>query len=266
MITEITENEILHGQNAPHRFREVVHGSAGGKAVVTFSDRTAHRLNLDLAASLLSSLGTLLSIYPSDGCWSDLGVRLDADPIRTHGTGENPLHIDLVDREFPPKYIALYCIRNDPHGGGATMLSDLWAAYGGLAEEDRSVLSEDLFSYWTDEGAHGVGNSLPTFPVLPSALRAGTVIRFTGKMATHLHHGLLADPTILPAASAAFDRLVEHVNHHALDYLLKPGQMIVFDQRRYAHGRRALGHRQDRVDVDSRRLLKQAYVSGWEDK
>lgn len=266
MITEITENEILYGRRAPHRFREVVHGSADGKAVVTFSDRTAHRLNLDLAASLLSSLGTLLSIYPSEGCWSDLGVRLDADPIRTHGTGENPLHVDLVDREFPPKYIALYCIRNDPHGGGATMLSDLWAACSELAEEDRSVLSEDRFSYWTDEGVHGVGDSLPTFPVLPSALRAGAVIRFTEKMATHLRRGLLADPAILPAAAAAFDRLVERVHHHASDYLLQPGQMIVFDQRRYAHGRRALGQRQDLVDMEARRLLEQAYVSGWEDR
>lgn len=260
---EITEAEVLHCANAPHGFADFVHGRAGGRAIITFSDRSDHRRNLSLGTSLLSALGAVLSIYPADGCWSDLSVRLDADPIRTHGTGENPLHIDLVDREHPPRYIALYCVRNDPLGGGATALSDLWAASTELSAADRAVLSEAAYSYWADEGVYGVGASVPKFRIIPPDLQPGTVIRFTAKMLPHLRRGDLVEPRLRATAAAAFGRMVLSARQNAWRTVLRPGQMIVFDQFRYAHGRMPLGKGQETVPLTSRRLLRQAYVSGW---
>jgi TfdA family taurine catabolism dioxygenase TauD len=261
-LSEFTEAHVLYGVSAPYGFAEAMRGEAMDRAIITFADPTAHRRNLDLAASVLSTLGALLSIYPADGCWSDLTVRLDADPIRTHGTGQNPLHIDLVDRSNPPRYIALYCERDDPQGGGATALSDLWAVYGQLSADDRAVLSKPAFHYWTDKDVHGVGEPLSQFPLLPVELQPGIPIRFTTKMLVHLKRGKLVEAGIAQAAATAFERMVKLADANTVKYRLRPGQMIVFDQLRYAHGRLPLGADQRALPEHTRRLLKQAYVSG----
>src|SRR5580658_24313 len=266
-LQEISEADVLTGTDVPLGFADILREKADGRLVVTFDDSSSHQRNLDLAVSLMSALGPVLSICPVDGCWSDLGVRPEANPMRTHGIGENPLHIDLVDREYPPRYIAFYCVRNDPKAGGATALSDLRAAVRQLDGEDRAVLSEAAFHYWTDEGVCGVGDPLPSFPIIPAEAEpgseAGAVVRFTSKMLPHLRQGELVDPRVSAVAAAeAFDRLVGIARSATDTYPLHPGQMMIFDQYRYAHGRMPLGPGQDDLPDTSRRLLKQAYVSG----
>lgn len=127
-VLALDGHELSHGPTAPREFAARLTGEGAGVALISFPEDTDHRRNLELGLGLLSALGPVLSVYPEDGCWSDLEVRLDADPARTHGVGENRLHVDLVDRELSPRYIALYCVRDDPRKGGASALSDLWAA------------------------------------------------------------------------------------------------------------------------------------------
>lgn len=253
--------DVTHGPAAPSVFAERLTGEGGGRALVAFADPENHRLNLELSLGLLSSLGPVLSVYPKDGCWSDLGVRTNVEPGRTHGVGENRLHVDLVDRDATPRYIALYCVRNDPLGGGASALSDLWAAAGELTDADQDLLSKPWFTYWTDGGVHGVGNSLARFAVLPEQLDA-TPIRFTSKMLPHLKKGDLVgtDRDRIPFIAAAFNNLVEAAYAHRATARLAPGQLLVWDQWRYAHGRMPLGPYQETVPPDERRLLKQSYV------
>ena len=60
--------------------------------------------------------------------WSPLGVDLTAHPARAHGVGMSPLHVDLMTWTHVPRAIALYCVRPDPAGGGASELADLCRA------------------------------------------------------------------------------------------------------------------------------------------
>jgi alpha-ketoglutarate-dependent taurine dioxygenase len=256
-------DSVTHGPCAPREFAAQLTGEGDGRALVRFKDTTDHQRNLALTLSLLSLLGTVLSVYPGDGCFSDLSVRTDADPGRTHGTGENRLHVDLVDRSESPRYIALYCVRADPHGGGASALSDLWTAADALTPADRNLLRHPGFCYFTDEGVHGVGASLPRFAVLPRYLDGRTPVRFTSKMLPHLQRGeLLVDaPHPAGAVAEAFERLVEAAVQYRATVTLSPGDLLVFDQWRYAHGRMPLGQDQAVLLPQQRRLLKQAYVA-----
>lgn len=261
-VLTLQAHALSHGPTAPREFAARLTGDGAGTAVVSFPEATDHRRNLELGLGLLSALGPVLSVYPDHGCWSDLEVRTDVDPGRTHGVGENQLHVDLVDRELSPRYIALYCVRGDPQGGGASALSDLWAAADDLAVADRALLSRPVFSYWADEGVHGVGESLPRFAVLPERVDAGAPIRFTSKMLPHLRRGELvtADSNSVPYITEAFDRFVSAAHDHRTTVRLAPGQLLVFDQWRYAHGRMPLGRWQGVVPAEQRRLLKQGYV------
>lgn len=252
--------DVVHGPAAPRAFADRLTAGAG-RALVSFTDSADHPRNLELALGLLSSLGPVLAVYPQDGCWSPLSVRTDVDPNRTHGTGENRLHVDLVDRALIPRYIALYCERDDPRGGGASALVDLWAAAGELTATERELLARPVFSYFTDHGVHGVGTCLGRFPVLASAddVTAGPV-RFTAKALPHLERGELLHTDHAAPTVVAYGRLTEMALAHRMTVRLRPGELLVFDQWRHAHGRMPLGPGQHRLPEDGRRLLQQTYV------
>lgn len=258
-LLTLAAQDVTLGPRAPYCFADALTGPGAGRALVTF-DPGDHALNLQLSLSLLSSLGPVLAVYPGDGCWSDLSVRDDADPGRTHGTGENRLHVDLVDRDRLPRYIALYCVRSDPRGGGASALADLWEAAETLSDSDRQALRTPAFGYFADLGVHGVGESLERFAVLPDRFDGGAPVRFTSKMLPHLERGELLDGEDPVLVTAAFARLVEAAYTCRSTVRLVPGQLLVFDQHRYAHGRMPLGEGQSTTAIKERRLLKQAYV------
>ena len=258
-VLTLNGRELTHGPHAPGQLAEAVTGPGNGRALVHFEGQD-HTLNQELGLSLLSSLGPVLAVYPGDGCWSDLSVRLSADPGRTHGVGENQLHVDLVDRDRLPRYIALYCVREDPLGGGASALADLWHAAGTLSDTDRALLAQPVFSYFADQDVHGVGESMERFSVLPEHIDGSAPIRFTAKAYPHLQRGELVDSEKPQATTAAFGRFAAAVVACRSTIRLMPGDLLVFDQHRYAHGRMPLGEGQDCYDADKRRLLRQTYV------
>ncbi|MDQ0595746.1 hypothetical protein QF037_000091 [Streptomyces canus] len=258
-VLTLDGRELTSGPYAPGQLADAVTGPGAGRALVQFEGQD-HALNLELSLSLLSSLGPVVSVYPSDGCWSDLSVSLAADPGRTHGVGENRLHVDLVDRDRLPRYIALYCVRADPVGGGASALADLWQAADALSDTDRRLLAEPVFSYFADEGVHGVGESLEQFPVLPQRIDGSAPIRFTAKMGPHLDRGELVHAEEPKSTAAAFGRFVNAVSVCRSTIRLQPGDLLIFDQHRYAHGRMPLGDGQNCYPADERRLLRQTYI------
>ncbi|MFJ9379262.1 TauD/TfdA family dioxygenase [Streptomyces sp. NPDC101455] len=258
-VLTLDGRDLTSGPHAPRQFAEAITGPGAGRALVRF-EGLDHALNRELSLGLLSSLGPVLSVYPGDGCWSALSVSMAADPGRTHGVGENQLHVDLVDRDLVPRYIALYCVRADPLHGGASATADLWQAADALSGSDRALLAEPVFSYFADADVHGVGGSLERFPVLPARIDGGEPIRFTTKMRPHLDRGELIHAEQPPVTAAAFGRFVDAVFACRSTVRLQPGHLLVFDQHRYAHGRMPLGEGQETIDGDERRLLKQTYV------
>jgi hypothetical protein len=259
----LTATALFQGPDGHRRFAEQFNGPCDSRAVIAFDDPVNHQRNRDLSLGLLSSLGAVLSVYSGLGPWSDLAVRTEADPGRTHGVGENRLHIDMVDRDLTPQIIALYCVRDDPRGGGASALADMWSAVDSLSPEDRHLLQQPAYRYWTDRDVHGVGCSLERFAIVPERLDRGFPVRFTSKMAPHLDKGELVDGDLVPAdqAAAGFGRLVEAVYANRTTHRLRPGQLLVWDQGRYAHGRMPLGEGQEQLPENARRLLHQTYVA-----
>jgi hypothetical protein len=87
-------------------------------------------------------------------------------------------------------------------------------------------------------------------------------VRFTSKMLPHLQRGELVEHDLLDpkVAAAAFEELTHAVNVSPIEHLLEPGDLLVFDQYRWAHSRAPLGGGQAELAPASRRLLKQAYV------
>ena len=213
-----------------------------------------------LADGLARRLGALLDVYGDGVLWSPLQVRPEAHPERTHGVGPNPLHIDYIDRSRPPRLIFLLCQRRDPYGGGQTVLAPFAPSVAALRPAQRELLSQPLCRYWTDQDARQVGRSLPCFPVLD-----GPWTRFSAKMIPHVQDD---DAVLTPEGRAlhaplraALQALYEALRARQRVWWLAPADLVVFDQRAWAHGRLALGPGQADLPAEQRRLLWQAYGS-----
>lgn len=212
-----------------------------------------------LATAIGEGLGQLLDVYDDGQRWSSLTVSLDAAPNRTHGVGENPLHIDYVQRTHPPDVIMLLGERDDPLGGGASLIAPFEQARSSLLAQDIALLSTPYLRYWNDEGAKDVGQALERF-----ALFDGPWTRFTSKMLPHLD----GSATVFtqealdeqPRVREALLRFEASLNAHASRARLMPGHLLIFSQRHFAHGREALGHDQATLPPHRRRLLRQAYL------
>lgn len=217
----------------------------------------------NLATSVCICAGEPLLLYDREPYWERLTVDMHVNPCRTHGVGENPLHIDLVDRARPPAAIAFLGVRSDPLGGGYSELSDLAAAVRELSADDHRVLANPVFHYWADAGVFHVGKSLNRFPIIPANLDTD-VIRFTSKMIPHLD-----DPDVVVDMDAvgsvrdiklAMGRFYERLRANVIRTLVDRNRLLLFDQRRFAHSRSRLGQPQAEVEPGSRRLLLQAYL------
>lgn len=186
-------------------------------------------------------------------------MSLDAASNRTHGVSANPLHIDYVQRAQPPDVIMLLGVREDPLGGGASVIAPLEPARSSLSAQDVELLSTPYLRYWNDEGAKDVGQALERFALLDEPWT-----RFTSKMLPHfdgsatvfVHESLDEQPRVREALL----RFDASLSAHTTRARLMPGHLLIFSQRHFAHGREALGLDQASLPDYKRRLLRQAYV------
>lgn len=83
-------------------------------------------------------------------------------------------------------------------------------------------------------------------------------------MRPYLQRGELVDGTdaARQEAASAFGTLADAMLRHRTEIRLRPGQPLVFDQLRWAHGRMPLGPDQETIEPGRRRLLRQTYVQG----
>lgn len=204
-------------------------------------------------------------IIPVSGnLWNPLEVRLTVPPERTHGTGENPLHVDYISHPYLPRYIAFLCLRSDPNGGGATYLSSFAAGISKCSAETVKALRSPLYSYWADPTGEPFGAPLDCFSILPPELGEQPV-RFSAKMLdSHLQ---AKQEVILRAgergkeASVELARFAKAMAAVKRSVRLQRADMLIFDQFHFAHGRGALVGDQGGVPIWRRRLLMQAYLT-----
>ena len=216
---------------------------------------------------LMYLCGSPIWLYPEGEIWFNLKVKLDADPGRTHGVGENRLHVDLVGYSKLPRIISLYSIRKDKHGKGSSLLSDLNKVLSELDNKDRELLNKNFFKYWPDKGVLNVGDNLNSFSIIDKDENNDEFFRFTSKM-SHSMEELLEERKVFSELAKgkhdeiidAFKRFSEKAESFKMSTVLEPGELLIFNQVRLAHGRGELGENQSSIPVNERRRIRQCYA------
>jgi hypothetical protein len=199
---------------------------------------------------LLSLLGEPITVFRRHPFWKPLTADLSRPSTRSGGTGLNSLHIDCVNVEHPPDFVAFYCVRPDPLGGGCTILSLLDGVEDLLTSSAATALSNPIYSDGAAYELAHVGEDVNPFPVLSSN---GWRWRYTGR---------LLEDNATPSNTPEYDALLEFdriMMSRVVTLRLTAGDALIVDQRRVLHGRLPLAAHQKNVPIEDRRLFIQAY-------
>ncbi|MAS08198.1 MAG: gamma-butyrobetaine hydroxylase [Ahrensia sp.] len=171
-----------------------------------------------------------------------------------------PLHTDLPNQELPPGYQFLHCLANEAVGGGS-VFADGFAIAADLRANDPdafALLSTQSIPFRFHDGEFDIR-------------RRQRVITLdeNGAVTEVCWNAHLADMFDMPAETVeayymAYRAFMAALRDpvYRIEFALKPGEMVVFDNRRVLHGRAAFdpatGHRHlrgfyvDRGEFDSR--------------
>lgn len=206
--------------------------------------------DLERIESLLNLLGQPIKVFRRHPFWKPLAADPQRPSSRSGGTGLNSLHIDCVNAEFPPDFVCLYCVRPDPLGGGMTMIAPLTGVEDYITAEALDSLSRPIFRDGAVYDLDHVGVDINPFPVRSEK---DWHWRYTGRL---LEAAPREEAAPAYAALLEFDRVLMS---RVITIMLKAGESLILDQRKILHGRLPLGHAQDRLPNENKRLLIQAY-------
>jgi hypothetical protein len=173
-------------------------------------------------------------------------------PGRSGGVGFNSLHIDCVNVERPPDILVLYCVQQDPRGGGANLVAVTDGLEQALPEPILNLLATTPASEGAAYDLDEVGGDLNPFYVYSAESRWPW--RYSGRMLTSSIRQHKADFV------EALIELDQALLHRSQLIPLATGDALFIDQRRTLHGRLPLGPGQDDVPEDRRRDLIQAFA------
>ncbi|WP_125264496.1 TauD/TfdA family dioxygenase [Streptomyces alboflavus] len=200
------------------------------------------------ATALLTWLATPLNVLDATPLWKPLGT----DPEQVTSTGYQPFQIDIVNATRPPDYLAQWCLRPDPRGGGHTLISHLRRAVLRLDDEERRLLTDRAFTHGDFAGLRGVGDEYRPFPVLDGREHRDGFVRFDAR--------ILPGMDSREAHTSAARALEREVIAGQRRFLLARGDLIVINQHVCAHGRERLGPDQATVHDDEHRMLHQMFL------
>ena len=131
---------------------------------------------------ILSGIMHPFGVFKRHGLWKEIGVDLKKDPNRSSGIGYNSFHIDFVNTTSPPFYSILFCVKEDPSGGGQTIISNFHKAIKELSLFEIELLKDEIFEEGSFFDLCNVGTELKPFPVIQNSLGNEIIIRFTSRM------------------------------------------------------------------------------------
>ncbi|MFD7763585.1 TauD/TfdA family dioxygenase [Streptomyces microflavus] len=253
----IAMNSVPQFRETRSRLRDVLESEGGGFAVVRLGNVTealgAGEQFRRLATALLCEVAVPFQPFRRWPLWKEIGTNLNARPGLSTGVGYNAFHIDLVNATLPADYSTLLCVRPDPLGAGASILSNAREAVSRLTPQSRTALADVAFRYGSFFDLSDVGEEYAPFPILDGEPEARGFVRFTAKMLTE---AVGLDERHAQAASELADQLVAG----QLFYTLRRGDMLIINQHRWVHGREPLGDGQEDVAPEDRRLLLQLFL------
>lgn len=219
----------------------------------------ACRFGLARLGGLAVDVDTLPTVVGRIGAMRDTNfgptwpVSVDPQPVSNANTPlPLPPHTDLPTRETPPGFQFLHCRENGSRGGLSTM-ADGYAVAAHLRDHDPGAHEALTTLRWTffnrspDHDHRWSGPIIdPGAPDRPLTLRAFHPVRGFPDM----------DPADVPRAYAALQRFgrVASSPDFQMAYELRPGDLVLFDNRRILHGRTAI------EPGSGRRVLHGAYA------
>ncbi|WP_251076816.1 TauD/TfdA family dioxygenase [Streptomyces benahoarensis] len=102
---------------------------------------------LRLATAILAEVARPFQPFRRWPLWKESGTNLNANPGLSTGTGYNAFHMDLVNATRPPDYTTLLCVRTDPLGAGASIVSNAREAVSHLTPSSRALLTDVAYAY-----------------------------------------------------------------------------------------------------------------------
>lgn len=161
------------------------------------------------------------------------------------------LHVENVYFGFRPHYIALYCLRPDHEGTAYTYISDVRRALSTLTMEEISMLQRPVFITPSPVSHHkaqgGVRWSAPRPLIVGPA--------DTPELILHLPFMKVIDSSV----QSTFDKLCKALTDPSIinGVCLQPGDLILINNRKVAHGRTYFKALYDGKD----RWLQRVYIS-----
>ena len=179
-----------------------------------------------------------------------------------------PLHIDLTNQELVPGYQFLHCVQNSATGG-ESVFGDGYSACAELqktAPEHFACLKETPIPCRFHDDDFDIRQHRPVISQDSS-----------GEFTQLVFNAHIADIPDMPASVlqdfyAAYQALmrIARGDKYRLQYVLQPGEMVMFDNRRVMHGRGEFdptsgarhlrGYYIDRNEVDSRLRVLQRQI------
>lgn len=147
-----------------------------------------------------------------------------------------PLHIDLPNWRHPPDIQLLYCLQNGA-SGGESLFADGARVVEALRQQDPealAILSETPIDFRFQDESHDISTRAPVI----SLDTEGNLVemRLNNWIRDALHLPVEQMNTWYSAYALLWKLF--HSEAHQLEFTLRPGQMIAFDNRRVLHGRR----------------------------
>ena len=247
-----------------------IHAAWLAHGVLIFRDQ---HLDDDALVAFSSRFGTLEASPASDSVaaggspvleiWIISNVIEDGKPIGSLGSGEAEWHTDMSYVAKPPKASVLYAL-SVPDRGGDTWFADMNAAYDTLPDDLRAAIAGRRANHaesFTSVGELRKGAALPS-GVLSAPGTAHPIVRThseTHRRALYLGRRRWAYIEGLEVAEseALLDRLWAHCAdaQFAIKHRWRPGDLVVWDNRRVIH-------RRDAFDSSARRIMHRTQIMG----
>ncbi|WP_249975778.1 TauD/TfdA family dioxygenase [Vreelandella olivaria] len=147
-----------------------------------------------------------------------------------------PLHIDLPNWRQPPDIQLLYCLQNEA-SGGESLFADGARVVEALRQQDPAalaILSKTPIDFRFQDETHDISIRAPVITL--DSEGALVEMRLNNWIRDALHLPLEQIDTWYSAYALLWKLF--HSEAHQLEFTLRPGQMIAFDNHRVLHGRR----------------------------
>lgn len=164
----------------------------------------------------LDEFGEPIRVFDRFPIWKPITIDPSRPKNRNGGTGLIGLHVDFINAEFPPEYVAFWCEEEDEGGGGANIVANVWDAAADLTPPMLAYLYERRYSHGAVVDLSNVGADINPFPVFGSRF-----VRYGDGIGTDI----------------AFQALHDALWNRVQVVQLHKGDALILDQRTHVHGR-----------------------------